>query len=234
MRDFAELESGPIPSGYLHNRDLGFSDERFDARDGFNPEYEGIRAREEALDVPFQLSLRDFLEEAITVYRRAEKEFRIRVDVRGPFEDVRFMYPVSAGYNIEKLLIVVAPYLGLPAGLPTDVLGRKIEFYHKTLARRNLYLGSTQTMRELGVTAEDNYIIAQLADTSQQGLSRRAYRGSHKGKGPRPARPTHREVQVSQNPTAQGPAKASPKPAVKRKGLKVYPTFYPADTGAPR
>ncbi|KAF6744806.1 hypothetical protein DFP72DRAFT_1093187 [Ephemerocybe angulata] len=80
QQDYAELEARHEPSSYLRSRDLSYED--LDARGGFDAEYEGLQARGGALEVPFQLSLRDFLEEAVEVYRRSGDRFEVFIDIR--------------------------------------------------------------------------------------------------------------------------------------------------------
>ncbi|KAF6752549.1 hypothetical protein DFP72DRAFT_446503 [Ephemerocybe angulata] len=110
QQDFTELEARHVPSSYLRSRDLSFSHEDFDTRDGFDAEYGGLQARGEALEVPFQLSLRDFLEEAVEVYRRTDY-FQLEVDVGDPPKRIRIvnLRPQS---KVDVIFKEAAPGLG--------------------------------------------------------------------------------------------------------------------------
>ncbi|KAF6743898.1 hypothetical protein DFP72DRAFT_1052464 [Ephemerocybe angulata] len=164
-QDFGELKARHVPNSYLGSRDLSFSHEEFDARDGFNPEYEGVQARGEALDVPFQLSLRDFLEEAVVVYRREEEKpftLTIVVEPKGK-KPIEVKVPnVGAATILRTLLPHVAPALGLSPN--AEDLDRRIVLVQDVgYTYTNPPLG--RSLGECRISARTNRIYAKLAET---------------------------------------------------------------------
>ncbi|KAF6743117.1 hypothetical protein DFP72DRAFT_1053428 [Ephemerocybe angulata] len=214
-QDFTELEARHVPSSYLRSRDLSFSDEDFGARDGFNSEYEGLQARGEALEVPFQLSLRDFLEEAVEVYRRSS--FTLLLAIGNPIIE-QIPLPVTPQTTVDQLYKEAGPTLGFIGKQPAD-LANLINLERGSQPGKPLQVRGDmrKTMSDLGITAEDNFVLAIKKEPWP------LLRGS----------PTRRPLQTQANGSkkpAKAPAQTPAKKAPAQK--KVSETAIPALTTA--
>ncbi|KAF6743710.1 hypothetical protein DFP72DRAFT_1052705 [Ephemerocybe angulata] len=175
-QDYAELEARHAPSSYLRSRDLGFSHEDLDARGGFDAEYEGLQARGGALEVPFQLSLRDFLEEAVEVYRRSGgARFDVFIDIRlgGMRLDSRSVQ-LSTSTTLREIYQAVALRRGLSTtrnDLP-QLIALRIDGGDVVTA------GLDTTLGTLGITGPGHHISGALTPEGEAAVAA----GSSQGK----------------------------------------------------